>query len=72
MTKKERDVLSESHWNAVWARLRSEGRVDVAPEPSLPYCPSSCAGIAEYAANPGVRTNVRVVLQATYGSGGGE
>lgn len=72
MTKKEKDALSDAHWEAVWARLRREGRVDVAPEPATPYCPSSCAAINEYSANPGVRTNVRVVLQSTLGAGGGE
>jgi hypothetical protein len=74
VTLKERNRLTDAHWDAVWARLRSEGRVDVPPEPKTPYCPSSCVAIAEYAANPGCRTNVRVVMQVKTGTtiGGGE
>ncbi len=72
MTNKERNKLTDAHWDAVWARLEAQGRVNVPPPPANPYCPSSCAAIDAHAKNPGATRNVRVILQAATGSGGGE
>jgi len=72
VTNKERNKLTDAHWDAVWARLEAQGRVNVPPPPANPYCPSSCAAIDAHAKNPGATRNVRVILQAATGSGGGE
>jgi len=72
MTNKERNRLSDAHWEAVWARLEKEGRVNVPPPPPIPYCGSSCTAIDSYVKNPGATRSVQVVLQAALGSGGGE
>lgn len=72
MSNKERSRLTDAHWDAVWARLEKEGRVNVPPPPSIPYCGSSCAAIDAYAKNPGASRNILVVMQASVGSGGGE
>lgn len=75
MTNKEKQLASEAHWDAVWARLKKEGRVDVPPTPREPYFPTSARALAQVAENPGARINVRVVNQnrrGLYGAGGVE
>ncbi len=71
MTNKERNRLTDAHWDAVWARLRAQGRVDV-PVYNEPYCPSSCAALDAHQKNPGASRNILVVMQSSVGSGGGE
>ena len=72
MSNKERKRLSDAHWDAVWARLAAQGRVNVPPPPPIPYCGSSCTAIDSYVKNAGASRNILFVLQATLGSGGGE